>query len=129
MKPFNLEEAKAGKPVVTGNGLPVRFLCFDREHHKYPILTLFRLKNSTEDTVGYYTAEGIYYMQASYEKDSLNLFMKSEKKTGWVNVYCMLSKDSPKRECGDVFASEEEAKACGKDITYYVTSTKIEWEE
>lgn len=41
MKPFNLEEAKAGKKVVTKYGTKVsRFLCFDRKGWDTPIVAL-----------------------------------------------------------------------------------------
>ena len=30
MKPFNLEEAKAGKSICTRNGKKARIICFDR---------------------------------------------------------------------------------------------------
>lgn len=36
MKPFNLEEAKAGKQVVTKSGRPVRIICWDVKDRMYP---------------------------------------------------------------------------------------------
>lgn len=38
MKPFNLEEAKAGKPVCTRDGRRVEILSFDNQCLDYPIL-------------------------------------------------------------------------------------------
>lgn len=35
-KPFDLAQAKAGKPVITRDGSPARIVCFDRKS-KYPI--------------------------------------------------------------------------------------------
>lgn len=40
MKPFNLEKAKAGKPVCTKIGEPVRIICFDADGDQ-PIIGLF----------------------------------------------------------------------------------------
>ena len=40
MKPFDLEAAKAGAPVCTENGIPVRILCFDRKGSEFPIIAL-----------------------------------------------------------------------------------------
>lgn len=38
MKPFNLEEAKAGKPVCTRDDRRVEILSFDNPNNGYPIL-------------------------------------------------------------------------------------------
>ena len=38
MKPFNLEEAKAGKPVCTRDGKRVEIISFENPNSVYPIL-------------------------------------------------------------------------------------------
>lgn len=38
MKPFNLEEAKAGKPVCTRDGRKVKIISFENPNSAYPIL-------------------------------------------------------------------------------------------
>ncbi len=38
MKPFNLEEAKAGKPVCTRDGRRVEIISFENPSDNYPIL-------------------------------------------------------------------------------------------
>lgn len=38
MKPFNLEEAKAGKPVCTRDGRRVEIISFENSNSIYPIL-------------------------------------------------------------------------------------------
>lgn len=57
-KPFNLEEAKAGKLVVTRDGRPVKIVCFDRA---YPegrcLLSLIKDGAGVED-VYTHTADG-----------------------------------------------------------------------
>lgn len=40
MKKFNLEEAKAGKPVITRDGSEARIICFDMKNDLYPIVAL-----------------------------------------------------------------------------------------
>lgn len=40
MKPFNLEEAKAGKPICTRDGLLARIICFNRQGDNKPIVAL-----------------------------------------------------------------------------------------
>lgn len=40
MKPFNLEEAKAGAPVCTADGHKVRIICWDAKIDKHPIIAL-----------------------------------------------------------------------------------------
>lgn len=43
MKPFNLEEAKAGKPVCTRDGYDARILCFDAKNPYYPVVALVNI--------------------------------------------------------------------------------------
>ena len=57
MRPFNLEEAKAGKSVCTKDGKDVRIICFDRKNIiNCPIVALIS-KSSYED-VKLYSLEG-----------------------------------------------------------------------
>lgn len=81
MKKFNLEEAKAGKPVINNHGLPARIVCFDR-HYKpnegYPILAL--VDSNGDEICRSYSLEGI-------GSNGDELMMKPEKTTLWANVY------------------------------------------
>lgn len=47
MKPFDLEAAKAGKPVCTRDGRKARIICFDR-NWEYPIVALIECENGEE---------------------------------------------------------------------------------
>lgn len=50
MKPFNLEEAKAGKPVCTRDGRRVEIISFENPNNGYPILArVFFDKNDYND--------------------------------------------------------------------------------
>lgn len=114
MRPFNLEEAKAGKPVCTRDGRDVRIICFDRKNIiNCPIVALIP-KSSYED-VRLYSLEGV-----GFDSDE-KLFMKSEKKTGWINIY----KDNIRGN--HIFNTKEEA-LFNKDLNY-IDTIKIEWEK
>lgn len=129
MKEFNLEEAKAGKPVCTRDGRDVEILKYDRIGFNQPMITLV-------DTQGYQCVE-LYCEDGSYNynktESNYDLFMKTEKHEAWVNVYRLPDKTF----CygGVSFNTENEAKlnneinfahfgkikACGR--------CKVEWEE
>lgn len=49
MKPFNLEEAKAGKPVCTRDGRRVEILSFENPNANYPILARIFSNNTNYD--------------------------------------------------------------------------------
>lgn len=61
-KQFDLEAAKAGKPVCTRNGKKVRIVCFDRKGAIFPILALIQWYDDVEkeDICGY-TLDGKYH--------------------------------------------------------------------
>ena len=79
MKPFNLEEAKAGKPVCTRDGRDVRIICFDKRDAQYPIVALL-------SEIGI-EAVALYHQNGKTGNSDKDLFMKPEKKTGWINIY------------------------------------------
>ena len=121
MKPFNLEEAKAGKPVRDRAGNDVKIICFDREHSEYPIVALHRDFDGQEE-VRVHRNDGSW---ASKESEH-DLFMKGEKREGWLNVYKY--SDSPSRTISKMFETKEE----GIQLSYlesYIATVKIEWEE
>lgn len=60
-KPFNLEEAMAGKPVCTRTGYPVRILCYDRKRCEHPIVALWDSLDVYGEYVETYTKEGKIY--------------------------------------------------------------------
>ena len=57
MKEFNLEEAKAGKPVCTRDGKDVRILCFDRKEKSYCIAGLY-IDEDGDEVLAAWTNEG-----------------------------------------------------------------------
>jgi len=113
MKPFNLEEAKAGKPVVTRDGRPVRILAFDRKGD-YCIVAIVSCWGSDE-VIGYRESGKSATINSEYD-----LFMKLEKKEGWVNVYRGGS-------TGDLYSTEDAAKR--STLPSRIATVKVEWEE
>lgn len=61
MKPFNLEEAKVGKPVCTRDGKRVEILSFENPNANYPILAkVFFDKNDYEEFT--FTESGTFFV-------------------------------------------------------------------
>ena len=120
LKPFNLEAAKAGKPVCTRDGRNVRIICFDtKRRDKKSIIALVPNKDRPEfeDLIAY-PNNGNYY--GGHENDG-DLMMLPERKEGWVNIYAL----------NTCYSSKEEAEAnIDRDYEHeYVRTVKIEWEE
>lgn len=119
LKPFDLEAAKAGKPVCTKDGRKARIICFDR-NWEYPIVALIECENG-EEMISACDKDG---KARIYETQGTDLMMLPEKKEGWVNL-C-------KNNSGDtlavgVFPNREEAVSnCPPS---YLCTIKIEWEE
>lgn len=121
MKPFNLEEAKAGKPVCNRDGNDVRIICFDsRNNSNNPIVALHTEGDIEEIFFHDINGKSQYFSR-------FDLFMKSEKKEGWVNIY----KDS----CGTyrnsilIHPSKGDAIIERQYISNYIDTVKVEWEE
>lgn len=129
MKPFNLEEAKAGKPVVTGCNRPVRILCFDRNHAKFPIVALVPMYSDGVDVVSFYTKDGRHQNESSFEKNAQNLYMKKEKKTGWVNIYKSNPTHTTMAESSCIYESKSIAENAAVKSKNYLGAFKVEWEE
>lgn len=117
MKPFDLEAAKNGAPVVTRKGFPVRIICFDRKQQEYPLIALI-LYPSGEEAVVVYTGMGL-----SGPKD-FDLFMAPVKREGWINLYQF----GVNLRGGLVYKNRELAI---KDVDdeALVATVRIEWEE
>ena len=117
-KPFDLEAAKAGKPVCTRDGRKARIICFDLNNKNFPIVAIINC--DTEENAYQYDIDGV----CDEHDNNLNLMMSPEKKEGWVNL-C-------KNNYGDtlavgVFPNREEAVSnCPPS---YLGTIKIEWEE
>ena len=113
LKPFDLEAAKAGKPVCTRDGRKARIICFDLKNDEYPIVAA--VGNDSSETLFSYTTNGEIADGIESDKD---LMMLPEKKEGWVNVYKNQIHDTP-----------ESAEEGHKGTTDYIKTIRVEWEE
>ncbi len=79
MKPFNLEAAINGSPIVTRDGTPVKFVAYVPEASKY-----YRVVALLNDLIWPYSEAGDW---GNAGPDSRDLFMVTQKKTIYVNFY------------------------------------------
>ncbi len=107
MKPFNLEEAKAGKKVVTRHGMEVSQITeFAVKNILYP------LRGVVDKTdIQSFTLDGKY--RASGEGHPFDLFMATENKTVWVNVYNS-GDEFRLHHGGRLYRTKEEAENIGQ---------------
>lgn len=114
LKPFNLEAAKAGKPVCTRDGRKARIICFDRIDNTgldLPIVALIQCEET--EILQLYREDGKRNVKVDL---ALDLMMLLEKKTGWINI----NKD------GGIFKSREEAE---RNCSNNYVVVEVEWEE
>lgn len=116
LKPFNLKDALAGKPVVTRSGLKVLRI------FETPELTEFHKVQAVVDEPGKpqlltYSVNGLFSDQ-SWSRN-LDLFMAAEKKSGWANIY-------PSRRTF-IYQTKNDADIAMDDDR--IACVRIEWEE
>lgn len=123
LKPFDLEAAKAGAPVVTRNGRSVRIICTDMIDGEYPVIALVR--EGHWESLRSYTTDGKCVVGEIISE--LDLFMASVKRLGWVNLY----RDGGNRIVtgNTVHDSKSEASGGSDDFTDYLATVPVEWEE
>lgn len=109
LAPFDINLAKAGKPVCTRDGRKARIICFDREGGT-PIVGL--IQEDGFEAVATFNEDGFCLTNGAY-----NLMMLPEKKEGWVNVY----KKSIYKTKEDAFNR--------RDKENYLMTIKVGWEE
>lgn len=124
MKPFDLELAKQGKPVCNGYGMDVRILCYDLKDDKYPIAGAITDPETNRETLQKYTLDG--YVIGDEANNNGDLFMKPEKKEGWINLYTNGGRAFTRYN--DIYPTEEDALN-NKRPEDYLTTIKIKWEE
>ena len=123
LKPFDLEAAKADKPVCTRDGRKVRIVCFDRINAK-PILALVPSTDGKGDDVFDYFVSGKRIANA-LESD-LDLMMLPEKKEGWVNVYKGIDGVTFSKY---PYTSKDEAIKESDILFGRIDTIKVSWEE
>ena len=121
MKPFGLEEYKAGAEVTTREGLPVEILKVEADvEGPYTIIGICEKETMT------WTSQGLYNVNKTGRYD---LVLKSTKKEAWANLYddgehgILLGSKYP-------YVSKEAAvKGATKDRSFIKAVKLHEWEE
>ena len=117
MKPFDLEAAKAGAPVVTRNGEKARIICFDLNNGEYVLVVAFTPGNGREGIIST-KKDGRHC--TIFDDSVYDLFMAPVKKEGWLNIY-------PKNNLSDIQPTKELADRTA--LQSRVACVKLEWEE
>ena len=126
LKPFDLEAAKACKPVCTRDGRKVRILCYDLKGAEYPIVALVEAHDYLDESISTYDRNGRF----DHDRENKNdLMMLPEKKEGWVNVYKSYNVGKKTPCIASIYPTKEEAKKSSVVGFDYVDTVKIEWEE
>lgn len=133
IKPFNLERALAGDPVVTRENNPVTQLHSFETTDFFSIAGIYNGYMSNEQ-LGIWNKEGKFYR--SSEDHANDLFMACRTVTKWVNIYRGVGIEKKAISLGmELMDSEELAIAHGKKAQEknkffdYITSQPISWEE
>lgn len=113
--PFDLNKAKAGRPVFTLSGLPVRIISYNRltnfSDGALPIVALVKVNDDLE-TVYYYTEKGEAYH--SYNERTHNIYdlcLESNFKKVYVVVSKVTSKEDYYATMSNIFLNEEDIRA------------------
>lgn len=117
MKPFNLEEAIAGKPICTRKGLPARILDTNLKGWSRPIVVAI-LSGDDYEHVQFYRKDGKLFPSLETEDD---LVMCSQEHVGWINIY--------KDNILDTRIHETKESALQVRGDNYVDTIQITWEE
>ena len=121
LRPFNLEEAKQGKPVCTRVGKPARIICWDKLGG-LPIVALVMGGNNNE-FVFYYNENG---RANDIIEKYYDLMMAPERHEGWINVY-----KGGKLDADCIYPAKEDAleNIFQPMKDNYIDTIKVEWEE
>lgn len=122
MKQFNLQEylKNPNRHIVTRDGKDAKIICTNAKGN-FPIIALVETYNGNE-TVLRLKENGRFYNDT---EDSRDLFFAPEKKEGWINLF----KINSTLTIGEVYNTEEEAKAAVVGSLVYISTVKVEWEE
>lgn len=118
MKPFNLEEAIAGKPICTKSGLPARILDTNLKGGKGCVVAAILCKDGCEYIKQYF----IDGREFSLIEPCDDLVMASETRSGWINIY------TSQRTSSHIYQTREEAFS-NHENEGYINTIKITWEE
>lgn len=124
MKPFNLEDAKAGKAVQTRNGQKITILDFNVKRSHYPLCTKITYGDGAEEILSH-TEDGRFDLNKEEPTDT-DLVMAPVTKTGFINIY----ENTEGKYAGEnIFTDKAQASLVGLDSPSYVTTATVTWEE
>lgn len=124
MKPFDLEKAKAGHPIVTRQGHKARILCFDRVS-QYPIVALISTTSTVPDErIVTYTING---KTVNNTIGPCDLFMEEINVEKW--VITLRTRTGELKTYYKVFNIEEDAQFISDELQHLVGIHKIEISE
>ena len=129
LKPFDLQKAKAGKPVCTRDGRKARIICFDRDWDMHIVALV---ADPLGESVHYYLSNGKVDFDKQNDED---LMMLPEKKEGWINIYnadtTFYYADGRVFETKDeaVQEAKEEVEKEQREKNEYIDTIRVEWEE
>ena len=132
MKPFNLEAAKAGKPIVTRDGRPVQFIAYVKDASSFDKLIVLvpqRLNVDYPNSILRFPDSGRYNDNIDNKYD---LFMAPVKTKYWANVWRDCGVNMPGIFVGKSFKTEQEMlnNKCSLNGTYkYIKTLFFEIEE
>ena len=115
LKPFDLETAKAGKPVCTRDERKARIIAFDANGGR-PIVALVTECDDEEEIPYKYHYDGSYNCQSIPSNN--DLMMLPEKKEGWIVIH---------KEA--IYDKETAEKIARETTANVIRIQKIEWEE
>lgn len=114
MKEFNLEEARAGKPVCLNTGEEARIIYYNRQSRdNYPIVVLIKDGCGNEHTK-------VSTLSGELAISNDKLVMAPTKHEGWVNIHQDYS-------LSGIYDSKTQAEIFRSQKT--IATVKIEWEE
>ena len=125
MEQFSLEKylANTSRKLVSRDGREARIICTDMKSTTYPVVALIE-NGSGYEQLTTFSKNGEYAVNESSRND---LFFAPETHEGWINIYRNDDEDYYKGKI--IYSSKEDAIKRGEKTPYYITTTKIEWEE
>lgn len=127
MKPFNLELAKSGVPIITRDGRPVQFIA-----HVPDVSPSTRVVVAVDNGPDCPKTLGTYFESGRFidnENNNLDLFHPSVKKSGWINIYKAASVKPSCVTNGIIYNTKEVAEKEAVADCSYVATIEIHWEE
>jgi hypothetical protein len=128
-KPFSLELARRGFPVMTRDGRPVRIMDKQLANSDYPLIGIIKSPKGGETVKGY-SVEGLACGGTGYSLDDLEMAPVGFHGDRWVNIYLLY--DATTAPGNTLFESREEAEQAARqqelNMTYLGTArVSVEW--